>query len=70
MPSTGGNSGGCDNCGGPGDDRHEVRRIYLTLDADGRVAGSETMEATESWCLTCRTLYPHEACPPEPDGSP
>jgi hypothetical protein len=50
----------CANCGGPGDDLEEVRRVYVIVDADGRVTGSETLTDTEYWCLSCRTLYPHE----------
>ncbi|HVC72069.1 MAG TPA: hypothetical protein VNC61_17585 [Acidimicrobiales bacterium] len=56
----------CASCGGPGDDLAEVRRIYLTVDAGGRVTGSETTEGAELWCRSCRTLYPHE---PSPHGA-
>jgi hypothetical protein len=62
MPSGGENTGeNCGNCGGPEADLAEVRRIYLTVDADGRVTGSETVETAERWCPACRALYPHEA---------
>ncbi len=50
----------CANCAGPADDLEEVRRVYVTVDADGRVTGSETLTDTELWCLSCRTLYPHQ----------
>ncbi|HEY7948236.1 MAG TPA: hypothetical protein VID75_11230 [Acidimicrobiales bacterium] len=65
MPSTGGKNdpgdNSCANCSGPADDLEEVRRVYLTFDADGRPTGSETVETIEIWCRACRTLYPHEA---------
>jgi hypothetical protein len=50
----------CANCAGPGDELEEVRRVYVAVDAEGRVIGSETLTETESWCRSCRTLYPHE----------
>ena len=62
MPSTGAEADeSCASCGAPGDDLQAVRRIYLIVDADGRVTGSETQEAGERWCRSCRALYPHEA---------
>jgi hypothetical protein len=60
MPSIEGKADeSCANCGGPGDDLEEARRVYVTVDAEGRVTGSETTEASERWCVSCRTLYPH-----------
>jgi hypothetical protein len=56
----------CVNCGGPADDLEEVRRVYVTVDPTGRVTGSETMETIESWCLSCRSLYPHDPHLPGP----
>ena len=50
----------CANCAGPGDDLEAVCRVYVTVDAGGRVTGSETQPETEWWCLSCRTLYPHD----------
>jgi hypothetical protein len=58
----------CANCGGPGDDLDEVRRVYVTVDDEGRVTGSETMEAPERWCAACRTLYPHLPTDPDPEA--
>jgi hypothetical protein len=54
----------CASCGGPGDHLEKVRRVYLTVDDEGRVTGSETSGPPEWWCLSCRSLYPHE-----PEGS-
>jgi hypothetical protein len=53
----------CANCGGPGDAVSAVRRVYVTVDDQGRVTGSETMSEPERWCVSCRSLYPHLACP-------
>lgn len=69
MPSTGGTTEtGCDNCGRPGDALEAVRRVYVTVDGDGRVTGSETVTGVEEWCLACRTLYPHEPAGAGPGG--
>jgi hypothetical protein len=53
----------CANCGGPADGSEEVHRVYVTIDPSGRVTASETMEPVEWWCLSCRSLYPHESHP-------
>ena len=57
----------CANCGGPGDDLDEVLRVYVTVDDDGRVTGSQTMDAPERWCVACRALYPHLPTGPDAD---
>ncbi|HEY5251351.1 MAG TPA: hypothetical protein VIJ09_06810 [Acidimicrobiales bacterium] len=60
MVETGESAGRrCANCDGPADELEEVRRVYLSVDGDGRVTGSETCAENEWWCLSCRTLYPH-----------
>ncbi len=58
----------CASCGGPGDDLDVVRRVYVTVDDEGRVTGSQTMDGAERWCAACRTLYPHLPTDPGPDG--
>jgi hypothetical protein len=51
----------CTNCGGPGDVLEPVHRVYLSVDEEGRVTGSEAVPLAEWWCVSCRSLYPHEA---------
>jgi hypothetical protein len=72
MVETGESAGDrCANCDGPADELEEVRRVYLSVDRDGRVTGSETVAEAEWWCLSCRTLYPHvpEGSVPDPAAS-
>jgi len=63
MPGTGGGSrrGRCESCGRDDEVLEPVRRIYLTVDHAGATQSSDTAEAVEAWCLSCRTLYPHAA---------
>jgi hypothetical protein len=60
----------CANCGGPGDGLEDVRRVYVTVDDQGRATGSETVTDPERWCVSCRSLYPHEVgSDPSPEKS-
>jgi hypothetical protein len=63
VPATGATGPTCANCAGPPDGLEEVRRVYVTVDSDGRLTASETVEPPELWCLSCRSLYPHEPGP-------
>ena len=70
MAPTGGNGDdACANCGGPADGLEQVRRVYMSVDSEGRLTASETMEISESWCLSCRALYPHFPVAPGGPGA-
>ncbi|MHB8328988.1 MAG: hypothetical protein ACYDD6_05090 [Acidimicrobiales bacterium] len=56
-------SGTCESCGATGDALVKVCRVYLDTDAQGRVTGSHTIDEPERWCVSCRSLYPHEPAP-------
>jgi hypothetical protein len=58
----------CASCGGPGDDLKDVRRVYVVVDDEGRVTGSETVAVPERWCAACRSLYPHQPEATRPGG--
>ena len=45
-------SGTCENCARDDADLVAVHRVYLDPD--------QTLEETEWWCFTCRSMYPHE----------
>ena len=39
-----------------------VHRVYLELDEFGEQEPKATvMDEVERWCLSCRSIYPHEA---------
>lgn len=47
----------CENCGIPDDELMLVRRVHLDPQRPG---GPERVEdATELWCLSCASQYPH-----------
>jgi hypothetical protein len=56
----------CANCGRPGGGLGAVRRVYVAVDADGRVTGSETLSDPERWCPSCLSLYPHQPVGSDP----
>jgi hypothetical protein len=41
----------------------------MSVDSEGRLTASETMEISESWCLSCRALYPHVPVAPGGPGA-
>jgi hypothetical protein len=49
----------CENCGTPDDELQPVRRVYLDPDNPGEIKSTE--EASELWCISCTTQYPHLA---------
>ena len=54
----------CENCARPetdGGGLTAVRRVYLELDEWGEQEPKATvMQDVEQWCVSCRTIYPHE----------
>jgi hypothetical protein len=49
----------CENCGTPDDELQPVRRVYLDPDRPGEIKSTE--DASELWCISCTTQYPHLA---------
>ena len=43
----------CEMCGADAEDLEEVHRVYLLPEP-------QRLEETESWCVSCRSQYPHE----------
>jgi|HubBroStandDraft_1064217.scaffolds.fasta_scaffold515713_2 hypothetical protein len=60
----------CANCGRPGGGLGAVRRVYVAVDDDGRVTGSETVADPEKWCPSCLSLYPHVPVGADPGDDP
>jgi hypothetical protein len=52
----------CESCGAtePADSLVPVRRVYLQTDDEGRVVGETVVLEVERWCVSCRSLYPHQ----------
>jgi hypothetical protein len=54
----------CENCAREEthvDGLHAVRRVYLELDEWGEQEPKATIvNEVEQWCVSCRTIYPHE----------
>ena len=52
----------CENCARECDaaELFAVHRVYLNLDEWNEVIESRVMEEVESWCASCRSIYPHE----------
>ena len=48
----------CENCGTPDDELALVRRVYMDPAHPGQVDRVE--DATELWCLSCTSQYPHQ----------
>ena len=49
----------CENCGIPDDELMLVHRVYVAPDGPGET--DQVEEATELWCLSCTSQYPHVA---------
>jgi hypothetical protein len=50
----------CHSCGRTGEAVDQVRRVYVTpeqWDQEGKV---EVVDEVETWCLVCRSHYPHQ----------
>lgn len=57
----------CDSCGRDDEPVARVHRVYVTperWDQEGKV---EVVDEVETWCLVCRTHYPHQPLE-EPTG--
>lgn len=50
----------CESCAREDDDLVVVRRMYVVPETWDTPGSSTTVEATELWCFSCRSLYPHE----------
>ncbi|HUQ40493.1 MAG TPA: hypothetical protein VM030_10090 [Acidimicrobiales bacterium] len=50
----------CDNCARDDDEVVAVHRVYVVPEAWDTPGSSTTLEETEHWCFSCRTMYPHE----------
>jgi hypothetical protein len=58
----------CENCGGEDDDLVAVHRLYVVPESWDSAGGTSRVEATELWCFSCRSMYPHEVA--DGDGAP
>jgi hypothetical protein len=61
TPRSGGTDS-CQSCGAtePADSLLPVRRVYLETDDHGTVVGEKVEREVEHWCVSCRSLYPHQ----------
>lgn len=50
----------CDNCGRPDDDLVTVHRLYVVPEAWDHPGSQTRVEEAETWCFSCRSMYPHD----------
>jgi hypothetical protein len=50
----------CENCDRQDDDLVVVNRLYVVPEAWDTAGSVTKVDATERWCFSCRSLYPHE----------
>lgn len=50
----------CDSCGDDGPDLATVQRVYVTFDESHVPVGEQLADDFETWCIVCRSTYPHQ----------
>jgi len=55
----------CESCAREDDDLVVVKRIYVVPETWDTPGSSTTVDTTELWCFSCRSLCPHEVAEDE-----
>lgn len=53
----------CENCARPDDDLAPVRRRYVVPPAWDTEGSDRVLDDIETWCFSCRSIYPHQPVP-------
>jgi len=56
----------CDSCGRSDEPVDRVRRVYVTPEQWDQAGKVEVVDEIETWCLVCRSHYPHQPVEGEP----